>query len=99
MKCTAVQPQISKEWCETTCTPQQCDKSICKCHKAGEAELRRDTWQPEEEEVMKMTCTGLQPQISQDWCEATCGENPAGCDATLCDCKQGPAGGAPSSYR
>ena len=91
MKCSALQPQISKEWCEVTCTPEQCDTTICRCHKAGEAELRRDTKRPEQETTeFKMTCRGLQPQISQDWCEVTCGANPAGCDAKLCKCKQSP---------
>ena len=41
----------------------------------------------------KMACTPTDPtsQISVDWCEATCGENPAGCDPALCECKQQPA--------
>ena len=96
MKCSSVQPQISKEWCESTCTPKQCDGSLCKCHTASAEELRRDDRGGDDEvptRGFKMTCTPTDPasQISVDWCEATCGENPAGCDPALCECKQQPA--------
>ena len=82
--------------CESTCTPKQCDGSLCKCHTASAEELRRDDRGGDDEvptRGFKMTCTPTDPtsQISVDWCEATCGENPAGCDPALCECKQQPA--------
>ena len=70
--------------------------NLCRCHTASAEELRRDDRGGDDEvptRGFKMTCTPTDPtsQISVDWCEATCGENPAGCDPALCECKQQPA--------